>query len=225
MIDKLKNLGFNVEWERVKQIAGDGSIGRPHIAQALLEKGYVSSFQEAFNKYIGWGCPAYAEREKIAPEEAVRLILRAGGLPVLAHPFTLKNPEPMISELKSNGLVGIEAHYNGYAPGEITKLLGWADKYGLTATGGTDYHGLNTGNEVEIGGVEVPMEAAERLIALAKQRAASHQSVGCRSPHRRGILHVHSFEKGEGEDNPITIPAKVKDPVCNRDRNPETKLI
>lgn len=170
MIGKLKNLGFNIEWERVKEIAGDGSIGRPHIAQALLEKGYINSFQEAFNKYIGWGCPAYAERERIAPVEAVRLILRAGGLPVLAHPFTLKNPETMISELKSNGLVGIEAHYNGYSAEEIAKLLGWADKHGLIATGGTDYHGLNTGNEADIGGVDVPMESAERLIALVRQR-------------------------------------------------------
>ncbi|MDO8578417.1 MAG: PHP domain-containing protein [Dehalococcoidales bacterium] len=170
MIAKLNNLGFKISWERVKEIAGDGSIGRPHIAQALLEKGYINSFQEAFNKYIGWGCPAYAEREKIAPAEAVRLILLAGGLPVLAHPFTLKNPETMIAELKSHGLVGIEAHYNGYAPGDILKLLGWADKYGLIATGGTDYHGLNTGNEVEIGGVDVPIESAERLIALTKQR-------------------------------------------------------
>lgn len=170
MIAKLNNLGFNISWERVKEIAGDGSIGRPHIAQALLEKGYIKSFPEAFNKYIGFGCPAYAERDKIAPAEAVRLILRAGGLPVLAHPFTLKNPEVMISELQSNGLVGIEAHYNGYTPGETARLLDWADKYGLIATGGTDYHGLNTSNEVDIGGVDVPMESAEKLIALAKQR-------------------------------------------------------
>jgi 3',5'-nucleoside bisphosphate phosphatase len=173
MIAKLNNLGLNIEWERVKEIAGDGSIGRPHIAQALQEKGYIKSFSEAFNKYIGLGCPAYAERDKIAPVEAVRLILRAGGLPVLAHPFTLNNPELMISELKSGGLVGIEAYYNGYPPGEINKLLGWADKYGLVATGGTDYHGINPSNEIDIGGVDVPMESAERLIALAKQKTQS----------------------------------------------------
>ncbi len=88
----------------------------------------------------------------------------------MAHPFTLKNPEILISELKSSGLVGIEAYYNGYTPGEIAKLLGWADKYGVVATGGTDYHGINTSNEIDIGGVDVPMESAERLIALAKQR-------------------------------------------------------
>jgi predicted metal-dependent phosphoesterase TrpH len=170
MIEKLKLIGMPIEWERVKQIAGDGSIGRPHIAQALLEKGYIKTFQEAFNKYIGLGCPAYADREKIAPVDAVQLIARAGGLPVLAHPFTLKNPELMISELSLNGLVGMEAHYNGYSTEETSTLLGWANKYRLVATGGTDYHGLNTANETDIGGVNVPMAAAETLISLSKRR-------------------------------------------------------
>jgi predicted metal-dependent phosphoesterase TrpH len=172
MITKLNNLGFDIKWERVKEIAGDGSIGRPHIAQALLEKGYIKTFQEAFNKYIGHGCPAYADREKISPVDAVTLVSRAGGLPVLAHPFTLKDPESMIKELKANGLAGIECHYNGYSSEAVKMLLGWADNYGLIPTGGTDYHGLNTANEVEIGAVEVPMASAERLIALAKQKSS-----------------------------------------------------
>ena len=173
MITKLNNLGFDIKWERVKEIAGDGSIGRPHIAQALLEKGYIKTFQEAFNKYIGHGCPAYADREKISPVDAVTLVSRAGGLPVLAHPFTLKDPEPMIKELKGNGLAGMECYYNGYSSEAVKMLLGWADNYGLIPTGGTDYHGLNTANEVEIGTVEVPMASAERLIALAKQKSSS----------------------------------------------------
>lgn len=170
MITKLRNLGLAIDWERVKEIAGDGSIGRPHIAQALQEKGYINSFQEAFNKYIGWGGPAYAEREKIAPAEATRLILRANGLPVLAHPFTLTNPEAMIAELKTNGLAGIEGYYNGYTPEAIKRLVGLADKYHLIVTGGSDYHGLDTSNDTTIGGVDVPLAAAEQLLALAKQR-------------------------------------------------------
>lgn len=172
MISKLSSIGMPVEWERVQQIAGEGSIGRPHIAQAMLEKGYVKTFQEAFNKYIAFGGPAYAEREKIAPIEAVGLILRAGGLPVLAHPFTLSEPEKMIVALTANGLVGIEAYYSSHTPEVTAKLVGWAEKYRLVPTGGTDFHGLNTDNEVEIGGVDVPAGSAEQLIALAKQRAA-----------------------------------------------------
>jgi predicted metal-dependent phosphoesterase TrpH len=170
MITKLSNLGLDITWERVKEIAGDGSIGRPHIAQALQEKGYINSFQEAFNKYIGWGGPAYVAREKIAPAEATQLILRASGLPVLAHPLTLTNPEAMIAELKTNGLAGIEGYYKGYTPEEIKGLVRLADKYSLIVTGGTDYHGLGTSDETTIGGVEVPLKSAEQLLALAKKK-------------------------------------------------------
>ncbi len=170
MIAKLRNLGLDIDWERVKEIAGDGSIGRPHIARALLEKGYIGSIQEAFKKYIGFGMPAYAEREKIAPVEAARLITRAHGFPVLAHPLTLKDPETMIAELKANGLAGIEAYYFGYTPEQIKGLVKLAEKYRLIPTGGTDFHGLGMANEPTIGGIDVPLESARQLIALANQR-------------------------------------------------------
>ena len=137
----------------------------------MLEKGYIASIKEAFTKYIGWGGPAYVEREKMTPVEAVELILRAKGLPVLAHPLTINDPEAMIIELKAAGLVGIEAYYDGYTAEEINRLVSLADKYGLIATGGSDYHGLDDSTETMIGGVDVPIESAEQLIALAEQRA------------------------------------------------------
>jgi len=171
MVAKLKNLGVHLDWERVQEIAGTGSIGRPHIAQAMLEKGYISSIKEAFDKYISRNGPAYVEREKMTAVEAVELILKFNGLPVLAHPFTASNPETMIIELKEAGLIGIETYYNDYTTDEINELISFADRYGLIATGGSDYHGLETANETMIGGVDVPMESAERLIALAKRRA------------------------------------------------------
>ena len=171
MLAKLKNLGIHIEWERVQKIAGTGSIGRPHIAQAMLEKGYISSMKEAFTKYIHRDGPAYVEREKMTPVETVGLILRFNGIPVLAHPFTTKNPEVLIVELKAAGLIGIEAYYNDYSTDEINELVSFADRYGLIATGGSDYHGLEAANETMIGGVNVPMESVERLIAFAKQRA------------------------------------------------------
>ena len=87
MIKKLSGLGMAVEWERVLEIAGDGSVGRPHIAQAMLEKRYISTIKEAFSKYLAWGRPAYVKRDKLTPSEAMALILRASGLPVLAHIF------------------------------------------------------------------------------------------------------------------------------------------
>jgi len=171
MITKLKNFGIHIDWERVQEIAGTGSMGRPHIAQAMLEKGYITSFKEAFDKYISRDGPAYVEREKMTPVEVVELLLQVNGLPVLAHPFTANNTETLIAELKAAGLIGIEAYYDGYTADEIGRLVSLADRYGLIVTGGSDYHGLDATNETMIGGVDLPMESVEQLIALAEQRA------------------------------------------------------
>ena len=168
MVEKLNGLGIKIDWARVQEIAGDGAIGRPHVAQAMLEKGYIKTFEEAFDKYIGHGGPAYVEREKMTPEEAVKLILRAKGIPVLAHPFTVKDPAAMVKNLKKVGLMGIEAYYKDNTPAATQNSLKLAKRYGLIATGGTDYHGIND-NEVMMGGTEVPMAAAEKLIALAQK--------------------------------------------------------
>ncbi len=171
MIKKLARLGINIDWQRVQEIAGSGAIGRPHVAQAMLEKGYITSLKEAFIRYIGRDGPAYVEREKMTPVEVVALILKADGLPVLAHPPTANDPEAVIAELKAAGLVGLEAYYDNYRADEVGRLLSLADRYNLIATGGSDYHGLDA-SETMIGGAEVPLEAAGRLIALAKQRGA-----------------------------------------------------
>ncbi len=170
MVAKLADLGLNIDWDRVKEIAGSGSVGRPHIAQALLEKGYITSIQEAFTKYIAWGKPAYVEREKMGPQEVVGLILQANGLPVLAHPLTLNDPESLVIELKKSGLVGLEAYYKDYTSEEIGRLISLAKKYSLIVTGGSDYHGLDETTEIMIGGVDVPIETVKRLISLVNQR-------------------------------------------------------
>jgi len=170
MVAKLGDLGVNIDWQRVREIAGEGSVGRPHIAEAMLEKKYITSFNEAFNKYIGQNGPAYVEREKMTPAEAVELILSVKGLPVLAHPFTVNEPEAMIINLKKAGLIGVEAYYKDYSDDQIVFLAGLADKYSLVATGGTDYHGIDDNNEVMMGGVAVPAEAVEQLTAMADMR-------------------------------------------------------
>ncbi|MFC1993297.1 PHP domain-containing protein [Chloroflexota bacterium] len=170
MIAKLGKLDVDIEWPRVQEIAGDGSIGRPHIAQAMLEKGYIASFKEAFDKYIGRNGPAYAEREKVTPVEAVELIIRANGLPVMAHPLSTNDFETMIFELKAAGMVGIEAYYNSYTADEIKDLVSLANQHHLITSGGSDYHGIDTNPETMIGGADVPVESAEQLIALARLR-------------------------------------------------------
>jgi 3',5'-nucleoside bisphosphate phosphatase len=166
MIQKLHNLGIDIDFERVRELAGTGSVGRPHIAQAMLEKGYIGNFKEAFNRYISRGGPAYVERDKITPAEAIKLITRSRGIPVMAHPLTYLEFEPLISDLKAAGLMGLEVYYNNYSPDQIRDLLRIADCYGLIPTGGSDFHGLDGLNEIPLGTVEVPLESAERLLAV-----------------------------------------------------------
>ena len=170
MVAKLEELGLSLEWARVQEIAGSSSIGRPHIAQAMLEKEYVPSFKDAFDEYLGQGKPAYVEREKMLPAEAVAIINQAKGLPVLAHPLTTTDPEGLVAELKPAGLVGLEAYYKDYTEEEIAGLVELARRYNLIATGGTDYHGIDPETEVAIGDAEVPLAVAEQLAALARER-------------------------------------------------------
>jgi len=171
MVAKLRNFGLEVEWDRVQEIAGGSALGRPHIARAMLEKGYIASIREAFDRYISRDGPAYVEREKMTPVEAVELILQSNGLPVLAHPLTIPNPEKMVIEMKRAGLVGIEAYYGAYTTEEVNRLVRIAKRHSLIATGGSDYHGLDDTAETMLGGVHVPVESVERLVALARERA------------------------------------------------------
>lgn len=167
MIAKLRNLGIRLEWERVQELAGGGSVGRPHIAQAMLEKGYIPSLREAFIKYIGREGPAYAERMKLTPEEAVEVIKGAGGLAVLAHPLDMEPLEAIIASLKRVGLVGLEVYYNGYPPEAMSDMESLARRHGLILTGGSDFHGLDSATETPLGGVDIPEEAVKSLLALA----------------------------------------------------------
>ena len=166
MIDKLATMGISIEWTRVEDIAGAGSVGRPHIAQAMLEKGYVPSLKEAFNRYIGREAPAYVEREKMTPEEVVQLITRVGGLAILAHPADIDDLEHLIPRLQREGLVGMEVYYDNYPLGTTQYLASLAHKHALVATGGSDFHGMDNATETPIGGVAIPREGVERLFAL-----------------------------------------------------------
>jgi len=170
MVDRLGELGVNIEWERVTELAGSGSLGRPHIAQAMLERGYIATFRDAFTEYIGRGKPAYIEYGKMTPEQAVQFIQQNKGLPVLAHPLTVSDMETTITNLKELGLVGIEAYYDAYTEDQTQTLVNLADKHNLIATGGSDYHGIDFSAETMLGGVEVPLESVIKLITLAEQR-------------------------------------------------------
>ena len=170
MVDKLRELGLDITLARVQEIAGDGSIGRPHIAEALMEKGYVSSFQEVFTKYIGQGGPAYVDRIKLTPDQAVELIIRSGGLPVLAHPSYINDLETVVAGLAGKGLAGLEVHYKDYTDQTRRDMSVLASRYKLIATGGSDFHGIDESMEVMLGSAHVPRECGENLLRVALER-------------------------------------------------------
>jgi predicted metal-dependent phosphoesterase TrpH len=171
MVERLGELGYPIAWERVLAIAGEGSVGRPHIAQALLEAGYIQSIAEAFDRFIGDHGPAYVERMKLTPAEAIALIHACGGVASLAHPYDAPDVAALVAELVPAGLDGVETYYQGYAPEQVERLLALADAYGLIPTGGSDFHGFPMGDSPEIendvGSVYVPEEVVERLRARA----------------------------------------------------------
>lgn len=170
MVEKLKALGMPIEWSKVLELSGGGAIGRPHIALAMIEKGYISGTQEAFSKYIGRNGPAYVERERLTPEEAIKMVLRFRGLPTLAHPRETEGLDAQLPILKRAGLVGMEVFYGSYTPDDVKRLQARAKLFDLLPLGGSDYHALGNPNEVEPGSVGPPLEMAHRLIALASSQ-------------------------------------------------------
>ena len=171
MVDKLNEMGLGIPWQRVERMAGSGAVGRPHIAEVMLEEGHISSYREAFSNYIGRNGPAYVEREKLTPVEVVELLCQAKGLPVLGHPADIAGLEELISALQRVGLVGLEVYYAGYSQKVVQYLASVARKHGLVATGGSDYHGRDTANETPMGGVRVPPECVDQLFALSARRS------------------------------------------------------
>jgi predicted metal-dependent phosphoesterase TrpH len=179
MVGKLAGLGLPVSWERVLEIAGDSSaFGRPHLAQALQEKGYVESINEAFHRFIGLGGPAYVARYKLSPTQALDIIRAAGGLPVMAHPWRL---EDVVIRLAGCGLAGLEAYYPTYSQEQREELARLGEQYGLIATGGTDFHGYEQNGPLSLGDVPVPLESVRRLRGLRKSRLGRADS--CDGPH------------------------------------------
>ncbi len=170
MVERLRQLGMPLPWERVQEIAGVGAVGRPHIAQALVEAGYVATINEAFALYLGRNGPAYVEREKKTPQEVVTMLNQVGGLAVLAHPRDLAGLEDLLRQLKAVGLIGMEVFYQDYAPQESQRLLALAQELDLLPLGGSDYHGLGGPQQREPGDITLPDEPVQRLLEMAERR-------------------------------------------------------
>ena len=178
IIQNLNRLGVRISYEEVVKASGGGQVGRPHVAQVLMEKGYVRSFQEAFDRFLKKGAPAYVDKVRLKSKEAISFITEAGGLAVLAHPKTVtadgsSSFEKILGELMEEGLRGIEVFYPEHTPLEVAQFKAMAERYGLLMTGGTDYHGIEKETldiGVGRGEMKLPYSIVETLKAARNQR-------------------------------------------------------
>jgi 3',5'-nucleoside bisphosphate phosphatase len=162
MVSRLEDLGLPLSWERVLDLAGQGVVGRPHIARALQEAGYVDSLREAFDTYLSRERPAYVPRYKMTPAQGIALVHQAGGVSVLAHPWNALSALP---ELVRCGLQGLEIYYPGYSPEVTEELQRLARQHRLVCTGGSDFHSPDEASENQLGQIAVPRSCFDELEA------------------------------------------------------------
>lgn len=165
ILQKLNGLGIRIDEEELEaKRCGDGNVGRGHIAEILMEKGIVNSLPEAFDKFLGKGKVAYAIPDRISPIDAVKIILYAKGIPVLAHPG-IYDADELIPLLSENGLAGIEYCHPDHTVEQVQQYEEIAEKYSLIKTAGSDFHGFRNGEVFhgDIGSCSVPLSTLEQL--------------------------------------------------------------
>jgi len=167
MVERLNHQGLNLPLEAVYEAAAGAAIGRPHIAEALVNEGLVNSIEVAFHKYIGNHCPAYIPKSVIRPPEAIDLIHRAGGVAVLAHPY-INDMHKYVPSLVDLGLDGLEVFHYSHGKQDTQALKRLAGRYGLLLSGGSDFHGRQE-HEGEIGADPVPVEYLDRMKDRARE--------------------------------------------------------
>jgi 3',5'-nucleoside bisphosphate phosphatase len=165
MVERLAALGMPLEADEVFAIVKEGSAGRPHVAQVMVTRGYVKTVREAFDKYLGSGKPGHVPRKTVTPEDAVRVIRKAGGVPVFAHPG-LADRDELIPALIAAGLMGIECYYTEHSAAQRASYLQLCKDHDLVATGGSDFHGPKVRAAI-LGSPSVPMSAVDALRAKA----------------------------------------------------------
>jgi len=159
---KLEDFGFHINYENIDRLAGNGAVGRPHIARAMLETGHLSNYKEAFTKYIGNGKPCNSPKYRLSPAEAISLIKESAGVPILAHPGNIGNDE-IVNELLNFDFGGIEVWHPDHSSKLTNHYLSITKKKNLVATGGSDNHGSIT-TKSPIGGIAVDSSVVDALI-------------------------------------------------------------
>jgi predicted metal-dependent phosphoesterase TrpH len=147
--EKLNALGLEINLDDIMEVAKNSAVGRPHIAKAMVKKGLVSNYFEAFSKYIGNGCPAYERKVHVSPRSAFKIISDAGGLSFIAHPGNL--PDVIMMELIEAGLDGIEVIHPSHLPHQIKHYRGIVNEYFLLESGGSDFHGGDRNDYTNLG--------------------------------------------------------------------------
>lgn len=169
MVTRLQALGLPIGYEQVEAVAHGQSVGRPHVAAALVAQGLVTRPQQAFDRYLRRGGPAYVERYRISAHEGVELVHAAEGLAVIAHPGLL-GQDGIIPDLAHFGLDGIEAYHVDHTPAQTAAYLRLAERLGLVVTGGSDSHGPKGPKPVAVGQVAAPDSCAEAVRAWGAAR-------------------------------------------------------
>jgi predicted metal-dependent phosphoesterase TrpH len=165
IIEKVQSLGYDIDGDAILAHAAFGTIGRPHVARALMAIGAATDISDAFERFLKAGRPGYVPRDPFSPEEAVRLLVKHNAIPVLAHPYSTKDIEGTLKRLVPEGLRGFETYYAEYTPEQHSELRSIADAWQLIPTGGSDYHGVRFREGRVLGSAPVPQEVAERLFA------------------------------------------------------------
>lgn len=165
----LEGLGVPVKLERVFEIAGEATVGRPHLARALMEAGHVQTVQEAFDRFLGDGKPADVPREKLSPKDAIGEVHAAGGVVFVAHAiFIGANYPEVVEQFAEWGLDGIETYYKHYSPDQVAGHAALGRRLGIALSGGSDYHGLGNPDDREIGDIPFPDEAVHAFLAFLR---------------------------------------------------------